>query len=283
MKFTQILIRHSPRFARRCLPYIAALTSYNSPVQASYRRDAEIALLQSGLYSRRVLRRVRSLRTKFIADQIFLAYAKLSTVATLAPAIDEGDVNYLAIRREIAAGRSFIFGCSYFGCMFFALLAMKGLVRNLLVVTAGDPTPALKLFNKIALASGIGISVVSATENIVALRILRQLRRGSPVATMLDCFYGKDSALYTDFLGKPAASFETLYRLGQKADAILVPTASIRHDGMQRLDIGEMIDLRSISIEEASRRVNDYFSGLVRSHPEQWMGWQNLRTRWDRA
>lgn len=49
------------------------------------------------------------------------------------------------------------------------------------------------------------------------------------------------------------------------------------------LDIGELIDLQSTSIEDAGRRVNDYFSNMVRTHPDQWMGWQNLLTRWSMA
>jgi lauroyl/myristoyl acyltransferase len=62
-----------------------------------------------------------------------------------------------------------------------------------------------------------------------------------------------------------------------------VPTASIQRGGEQTLDVGELIDLQSTSIEEASQRVNDYFSNLVRTYPDQWMGWQNLLTRWDMA
>jgi lauroyl/myristoyl acyltransferase len=100
---------------------------------------------------------------------------------------------------------------------------------------------------------------------------------------MLDCFYGTNSCLYTDFLGKPAASLGTLYGLAQRAGAIVVPTASIQRGGKQMLDIGELIDLRSTSIEEAGQRVNDYFSSLVRTYPDQWMGWQNLLTRWNMA
>jgi lauroyl/myristoyl acyltransferase len=62
-----------------------------------------------------------------------------------------------------------------------------------------------------------------------------------------------------------------------------VPTASIRRDHKQILDIGAPIDLQSVSIEEASRQVNDYFSNLARAYPDQWMGWQNLLVRWNLA
>jgi len=283
MKFARFLVQYSPHLSRHILPYIAAYKFYNSVEQRNYQCESEEALRESGLYSKLVAHEVGMLRMKFVADQMFLEYAKVTNVAALVPAVAEGDANFLAIRQQIAIGRPFLFGCSYFGCMFFVLLALKDLVSDLLIVTAGDPTPSIRLFKKIGEASGININVVGATENVVALQILRQLKRGGAVATMLDCFYATNPCLYTDFLGKPAASPGTLYGLGQRANAIVVPTASIQRGGEQTLDVGELIDLQSTSIEEASQRVNDYFSNLVRTYPDQWMGWQNLLTRWDMA
>jgi hypothetical protein len=283
MKFAQFLVQHSPHLARHILPYIAAYKFYNSVGQRDYQRESEEVLRASGLYSQRVAHDIGMLRMKFFADQMFLEYAKPTDVATMVPAIAEGDANFLAIRQKVAIGRPFLFGCSYFGCMFFVLLALKDLVSDLLIVTAGDPTPSIRLFKKIGQTSGININVVGATEYVVALQILRQLKRGGAVATMLDCFYGTNPCLYTDFLGKPAASLGTLYGLAQRANAIVVPTASIQRGGKQTLDIGELIDLQSTSIEEAGQRVNDYFSNLVRTYPDQWMGWQNLLTRWNMA
>jgi lauroyl/myristoyl acyltransferase len=49
------------------------------------------------------------------------------------------------------------------------------------------------------------------------------------------------------------------------------------------LDVGKLIDMQSTSVEEASQNVNDYFSNLVRTYPDQWMGWQNLLSRWNMA
>jgi len=62
-----------------------------------------------------------------------------------------------------------------------------------------------------------------------------------------------------------------------------VPTASIHKDGKQLLEIGNLIDLPSTSIEAASQSVNDYFSDLIRTYPGQWMGWPNLLARWQLA
>jgi hypothetical protein len=218
-----------------------------------------------------------------MAEQMFITYAKPVDLLEMTPNIIDGDRNYLAVRQQIAIGRPILFGCSYFGCMFYALLAMKGLVKDLLVVTASDPAPGLHLFEKIAIASGIRIAVVGANDHVVALKILRQLRRGASVATMLDCFYGNHSDSCINFLGRPATSLGTLYRLGQSANAFVVPTASIYRDGRQELDVGEMVDLQTQSIDAASQRINDYFSNLARVYPDQWMGWQNLWMRWNKA
>jgi hypothetical protein len=106
-------------------------------------------LRESELYSKRVAHDVGMLRMKFFADQMFLEYAKPTDVAAMVPAIAEGDANFLSIRQQIAIGRPFLFGCSYFGCMFFVLLALKDLVSDLLIVTAGDPTPSIRLFKKL--------------------------------------------------------------------------------------------------------------------------------------
>lgn len=217
MKFAQFLVQHSPHLARHILPYIAAYKFYNSVGQRDYQRESEEALRASGLYSQRVAHDVGMLRMKFVADQIFLEYAKPTDVAAMVPSIAEGDANFLAIRQQVAIGRPFLFGCSYFGCMFLVLLTLKDLVSDLLIVTASDPTPNIRLFKKIGQASGLNINVVGATENVVALQILRQLKRGGAVATMLDCFYGTHACLYTDFLGKPAASLGDAVRLGPKS------------------------------------------------------------------
>ncbi|MBE1160274.1 hypothetical protein [Dyella acidiphila] len=283
MKFAPLLIKHHPHLARHVLPLIAARKLHTSNEHAHYLQDAESALRQAGHYSRKTLRDISLVRARFMADQMFLAHADPHDIGKLAPTICEHDINYAAVRRYVQDGRPLLFGCSYFGFMFFALLAMKGWVKELLVVAAGDPRPGLRLFEKISLACGFPIQVVGSAESTVALRIFRQLGRGGTVATMLDCYYGADTDLYTDFLGKPAASPGALYRLGQRAGAIVVPTASIYRDGSQVLDIGEALDLRSLSGEQASQRVNDYFSQLVRSYPGQWMGWSNLWARWNMA
>ena len=283
MELARLLVRYSPSFSRHVLPYLVALKSYNSPSQRSYRENSEQALLKTELYSARVARDIDLLRLKFIADQLFLTYAKPTDLAAATPSTSDDDVTIAAIREQISRRQPFLFGCSYFGCMYFALLALKGLVSDLMVVTAGDPTSARPLFEKVAFASDIQMNIVGANENMAALKIMRQFKRGGSVATMLDCFYGADPFFYTDFLGKPAASPGALYSLAKKSGAIVVPTASLRRHGRNVLDIGGMIDLQSTSIEAASRQVNNYFSNLVRAYPGQWMGWQNLLARWSMA
>ena len=283
MSLARPIVEHLPQLARRVLPSVVACRLYGSMERARYLHDTYQALQLSGLYSRRVFLDACAVRPKFIADRTFVAHARPEDIARLAPGVPLGDANFAAIRRQLAKGRPFLFGCSYFGSVYFALLALKDLVRELLVVVARDPAPGLHHFNKIALASGIRITVAGTTERGIALRILRHLGRGGAVATMLDCFHGERLELSGDFLGKPAASLGTLYTLGQRAGAIVVPTASIHKNGRQLLEIGELIDLPSTSIEAASQGVNDYFSALVRSYPGQWMGWPNLLARWRMA
>jgi len=277
------MIERLPRLARRVLPSVVACRLYGSMERARYLHDTYQALQQSGLYSRRVFLDASAVRPKFIADRTFVAHARPDDIVRLAPTVRPGDANFAAIRRQLAEGRPFLFGCSYFGCIYFALLALQDLVRELLVVVARDPAPGLHYFNKIAMASGIRITVAGTTESTIALRILRHLARGGAVATMLDCFHGERLELRSDFLGKPAASPGTLYGIARRAGAIVVPTASIHKDGKQLLEIGNLIDLPSTSIEAASQSVNDYFSDLIRTYPGQWMGWPNLLARWQVA
>lgn len=283
MRLAQSMIERMPRLARGVLPAVVACRLYGTLERARYVHDTYQALQQCGLYSRQVFLDACAVRPKFIADRSFVAHARPQDIARLAVSAPLGDANFTAIRRQLARGRPFVFGCSYFGSVYFALLALKELVRELLVVVARDPGPGLHHFSKLAQASGIRIAVAGTTERTIALRILRHLGRGGAVATMLDCFHGARLQLRSDFLGKPAASPGTLYGIAQRAGAIVVPTASIHRNGRQMLEIGDLIDLSSTSIEAASQGVNDYFSDLVRTYPGQWMGWPNLLARWRMA
>lgn len=283
MSLVQSMVEHVPQFARRVMPLVVACKLYGSMERARYLHDTHQALRQSGLYSRRVFLDACAVRTKFIADRIFVAHAKPQDIARLAAAVPPEDANVATIRRQLAMDRPFLFGCSYFGCVYFALLALKDMVRELLVVVAGDPGPGVHYFNRIAAASGIRITVAGTADRTVALRVLRHLGRGGAVATMLDSFHGERLELRSDFLGRPAASLGTLYELGHRAGAMLVPTASIRKNGKLVLEVGDLIDMRSTPAVEASQQVNDYFSDLVRAYPGQWMGWPNLLARWRMA
>ena len=283
MSLVSSMVERLPRLAHRVLPQLVACRLYGSMDRAAYLRDTYLALQQAGLYSRRNFLGAHAVRHRFIADKTFIAHARPGDIARHAVAVPAGDANFAAIRQRLAQGHPLLLGCSYFGSVYFALLALRGLVRELLIVVARDPSSGSHYFDKVAQASGIRITVAGTAERGIGLRIMRHLGRGGVVATMLDCFYGERVQLRGEFLGRPAASLGTLYALGRRAGALVVPTASIRKEGKQVLDVGAPIDLSSNSIEDASQRVNDYYSALVRACPGQWMGWPNLLARWRMA
>jgi len=281
MSMTESAIRVMPDVARAVLPYVMASRYYTTPEQIEYRRQSSAALRDSGLFSPKIARRVDVLQLQFSADQMFVNHAAESVLAKMKPRIDESHRNTIAVRRLVAEGRPMLFGCSYFGCLYYALLALEGLVKDLLVITSADPSPVQHLFEKIGSIAGIQMHVMGANEPMVGVAILRQLKRGASVATMLDCYYGKNIDLASDFLGRPAASPGILYGLASKASAVVVPTACIRNDKANELKIGPVADMKVMSVDQTSSAVNGFFSELVRDHPEQWMGWPNLLTRWN--
>lgn len=92
------------------------------------------------------------------------------------PRIVESDDNFLRLQQKLSDGRSILFGCSYFGSVYYTLLCLEGLVKDLLIVTAGDPARAAALFQKIGLISGINVNAVGANEPSAAMAILRKFK-----------------------------------------------------------------------------------------------------------
>ncbi|MDR0183764.1 lysophospholipid acyltransferase family protein [Lysobacter arvi] len=249
---------------------------------ASYAPAVRSALAAAGHYSSNLERAVLRLPSEFLADTLFLQHAPEEailgqSIQLTGTPLDE----ILAIRRS---GRGLLLGCSNFGCFYKSLLACRGVIDDLLIVTGAAVAPADEHLLKARLEElgrlRIRLMPVSSKS---AVAIARQLKDGGVVATMLDTCLPQSQTLVAPFLGKPAVSPSGIYQLVSRFSAVVVPMYCFRRGEGVEIVLDAPIDCRSRADWEIASKVNDCIGKRILAEPDQWMMWPALLDRWHRA
>lgn len=126
-----------------------------------------------------------------------------------------------------------------------------------------------------------GVQFLGASNSAAAL--LRVLKRGGIVATILDQHRPRASGVEANFFGRPASTMRVAAALALRTGCPVVPIESWRDErGRHHIDFqaplpvvrGES-DAESILL--TTQLYNDVIEGFVRRHPEQWI-W--IHRRW---
>jgi len=121
-------------------------------------------------------------------------------------------------------------------------------------------------------------------------RITRELRRGSRVAVVVDCF-SDGNGIAMHFLGEPIHVAPGAVRIAAAAGVPLIPTNVRYARGAIRISFGTSVDPRTLGVAEATRRVVTAFESAVRTDPAVWDGiirharrsaWTGARATWVR-
>ena len=271
-------ISRFPESSRWLLPSLLALRRYHTADDAYYRCCVDAALAQTGMTDTPLRRRLHELPYRFFAEQLHFKYARIEVLRRTPLAIRNRDQAAAVLRAARARGQGVILGCSHFGSTCYAVLALTGVVDELMMLSDDPTEDVLALCRKAGEAASTRIEPVKS-DATAGLPLLRQLRRGGVVAAMLDSYYGTASDLAVPFMGQPAAASAGLYTIAARCSALVLPLALIRTGKGFEMELGEPIEA-SQGAQRTCSAVHAFFEACIRAHPDQWMSWPNLLARW---
>lgn len=246
--------------------------------RAHVRRTAE-ALRAVGLYSEPLIDALARLPAELRAEQRLLRHATVEHVRSL-----QGEVLGLGLEPLIETrrhGSGLILGCTHLGNFYHALIQIRRLGDNVMVVT-GNRQYSPRTVERLCELSGARIRVVGAATSST-LAIARQLQRGGIVATMLDLYVNSTLALPAPLFGRPAATPAGIYQLAIAAGVPIAPLGVVTDAaGRKCVEIDSLIGPRSTPLELATV-VNDRIEAMVRQRPANWGVWESLPYRWRKA
>jgi len=259
----------------------AWIRSRPEPWMASYAPAVRSALIAAGRYNSELERAVLRLPSEFLADSLFLQHAPEKVI--LDQTIQVTGVSLDELLRMRRTGRGLLLACSNFGCFYKSLLACRGVIDDLLIVTGG-PVPAgeHRLKDRLEKLGGLQIRLMPV-DSRSAIAIARQFKGGGAVATMLDTCLPQSQTLIAPFLGRPAVSPSGIYQLVSRFSALVVPMFCLRRGDGLEVVLDEPIDSVGSDDWEIARKVNDRIGARIMAEPEQWMMWPALLDRWQRA
>jgi|GEM_PF-1595917 len=259
----------------------AWIRSRPDPWMDSYAPAVRAALTLAGQYNGDLERAVLRLPSEYLADTLFLQHAPDDvilgqTVQVTGLSLEE----LLQIRRS---GRGLLLGCSNFGCFYKSLLACRGVIDDLLIVTGGVvPAAEHRLKERLERLGGLRIRLMQVDTGS-SIAIARQLKEGGVVATMLDTCLPQSQTLIAPFLGRPAVSPSGIYQLASRFSALVVPMFCLRRGDGLEVALEGPIDSAGCTPEDIAGNVNDAIGARILAEPDQWMMWPALLDRWHRA
>ncbi len=276
----RLLIAWFPALSRKLLPSLLAIKRFNRAEDRHYRACVDVALREAGIPKPAIRRQLHGLPYTFMAEQIFFQHASVDVLRRVPLSIANRHDIEQAIRSR--AGRGLVFGCSNFGCFYYSVAGLAGIVDELLVLSDDPTDEVVRLSRKAGAIAGIKVCVIKADAS-AGLQVLRQLKRGGAAAVMLDSYYGGATDLVAPFMGRPAVASGGVYVLAAHCAALVIPLALIRNGGGFGMELGQPIDAAALGAGDTCREVNAFFESRVIRHPEQWMCWPNLLARWEMA
>jgi lauroyl/myristoyl acyltransferase len=273
------LFRGFPRAATRLAQWSARAGALFSSEHRRRLERTAASLRAVGLYSEPLLAALARLPAEQRAEQRLLRHGTVDYVRSL-----QGEVTGIGLEPLIEAqrqGSGLILGCTHVGNFYHALIQIRRLGTDVMVVT-GNRHYAPRTVARLAELSGARIRVVGAATSST-LAIARQLMRGGIVATMLDLYVDATIAIAAPLFGRPAATPAGIYQLAIAAEAPIAPLCVVTDAaGRKSVEIDSLIGPRATPLEFASA-VNERIEAMVRRYPASWGVWDSLPYRWRKA
>jgi len=191
--------------------------------------------------------------------------------------------NIEVVRAAMGSGRGVLFITAHFGNWEVGAIVTAALAGPLTVVVRPLDNPILDALLT-SFRERTGNRVLSKRE--AAREILRVLRSGGTIGIVADQHAPPRDAVVAPFLGRPASTTNSVARLADRTEALILPGAAARTaPGRYRLAFGEPIDVRTLSpserkVEALTTRVNQRLEEPILARPEQWL-WLHDRWRLD--
>ncbi|HEY0505852.1 MAG TPA: hypothetical protein VGD42_20405 [Lysobacter sp.] len=252
-----------------------------SPWMSAYAPAVRSSLVAAQMYSPATEKAILRLPSEFLADTLFLQHA--TDEAVLAQDVRMTGFPLDDLLRLRAEGRGILLACSNFGCFYNSLLACRGVIDDLLIVTGGPvPDGEHRLKARLERLGGLKLRLLPVNSRS-ATAIARQLKGGGVVATMLDTCLPHSQTLVAPFLGRPAVSPAGIYQLVCRFNVHVLPMFCLRRSDHVEVELGRPIEGGGRAGHEVAADVNACIGAKILEEPGQWMMWPALLDRWRRA
>ncbi len=224
---------------------------------------------------------------QFIGD-VFIGQHACKQASASPPFVFEGAANYLEVRQ---LKRGVILAGIHMGAFELALAALRGIEGRVHVMYQPDPMPRFERARS-ELRRRLGIVEHRMSDGIGAWSALRDaLAANEAVLVNGDRVIPGTIGSPMPFLGLDRAELPTgVVRLAAVTGAPIVPTYSVRERRGLRIWIDPMITvekaplaMRDVADHPAQRALVASMERAIRTHPNQWMPFADLRPSSDRG
>ncbi|WP_425072699.1 lysophospholipid acyltransferase family protein [Sagittula sp. S175] len=189
---------------------------------------------------------------------------------------------------EALRGKPYMIISAHFASFYLGAL-MPGLFDPVTIIRRFHSEGRDALMERLCSQTGQDLEVIGLTDPSVGPKIISRVRKGRPVAAMIDYFYEDTSLFLAPFMGREAATPAGIPSIAVRMKLPLVPVIVLRTaDGGYRVTISE--PLRAPDEGDQTERtfalacaMNGWLETQVRAHPEQWTFWPSLPRRWSYA